>query len=67
MTEKCRKNCENITCRQTVVLQDLTEDQFVRVKGEWIPEHADWNEEHVTVGAFGLVCTRAVEVPLWDI
>lgn len=51
------------TCRQTVVFKDLTKDQLVGVKGEWIPEHADWNEEHVAIGAFGLVCARAVKVP----
>ncbi len=52
------------TCRYTVVFEDLTEDQFVGVEGEWISEHADWDEVHVTVGAFGLVCARAIKVPL---
>lgn len=52
------------TSRWTVVLQDLTENQFIGVKVEWIPEHADRDEVHVTVGAFGLVGAWAIKVPL---
>lgn len=43
------------TSRQAVVFEDLTEDEFVGVQGEGIPEHPDWKEVHIAVGAFGLV------------
>lgn len=55
------------TCWQTVVLEDLTENQFVWVMTEWIPEHAHRYEVHVAVGAFGLECAGAVKVPLRNI
>lgn len=62
-----RKQAQACTWRQAVVLKDLTEDQFIGVQGEWISEHADWDEVHVTVGAFGLVCAGTIKVPLWNI
>lgn len=55
------------TCGYAVVLQDLAEDQFVGVQGEWVPEHADRDEVHVTVGAFGLERAGAIEVPFGNI
>lgn len=60
-------NNKNYTCRQTVVFEDLTENQFVWVKTEWVPEHADRNEVHVTVRAFGLESAGAVKVPFGNI
>lgn len=64
---KEKKNAVNSTCRQTVVFEDLTENQFVWVQAEWIPEHADGNEVHVTVGTFSLERAGAVKVPLRNI
>lgn len=57
----------NYTCRQAVVFKDFTEDQFVGVEGERVSEHADRDEEQVTVGALGLVRARAIKVPLRNI
>lgn len=51
------------TCGLAVGVEDLAEDQFVGVKVEWVSEHAYRDQEHVTVGAFGLVCAGAIKVP----
>lgn len=57
----------SLTCGESVVLEDLAEDQLVWVEGERVPEHADRDQVHVAVGAFGLGGAGAIEVPLRDV
>ena len=53
-----------LTCWLAVVLQHLTEHQLVGVFPERVPEHGCRDQEHVAVGALGLVGAGAVKVPL---
>lgn len=53
-----------VTCRFAVVLEHFTQHQLVGVFAEWIPEHGGRNQIHVAVGAFRLVGTGAIKVPL---
>lgn len=52
------------TCRLSVVLEDLTEHQLDGVLAERVPKHGSRDKIHVTVGAFRLKSTRAIEIPL---
>ena len=58
---------EKVTCRFVVVLEYFTQDQLVGVFAEWITKHGRWDKVHVTVGAFCLICARAIKVPLRQI
>ena len=51
------------TCWVFVVFVDVTEDKFVGVFTEWIPEDGHGVEVHVRVGPFRLVCTRSIVIP----
>ncbi len=50
-----------------VVLEHLTQDQFVGVFAERIPEHCRGDEIHVTVGAFRLIRAGTIKIPFRNI
>ena len=50
-----------------VKLVRLAQNKLVFAFPEWISEQSDWVKVDITITAFGLECTRAIEVPDWQV